>query len=185
MPLLARSFRYLGETPPRHPPAVPPDFTPPPSSPRFDRFIDRAQTADNHRSSYSPTSKDRESGKDDEKKEDFAPYPSLTESRASSSSAAPFTIIRQKTRIEDEHRTSFGMFSREDSSDKDADLLPYDEAADEAAANPADEMDDIAMSPIPFDREDREDPTTLMELPENLLSLPISPCGPHDDPSSQ
>jgi hypothetical protein len=40
-------------------------------------------------------------------------------------------------------------------------------------------VDEIAMSPIPMGR---EDPTTLMELPDNLLSLPISPCGPNDDP---
>lgn len=40
-------------------------------------------------------------------------------------------------------------------------------------------VDEIAMSPIPMDR---EDPATLMELPENIMSLPISPCGPHDDP---
>lgn len=38
-------------------------------------------------------------------------------------------------------------------------------------------IEDIAMSPISMDR---EDPGSLMELPENLLTLPISPCGPHD-----
>lgn len=43
-------------------------------------------------------------------------------------------------------------------------------------------VDEIAMSPIPFDR---EDPTTLMELPDNILTLPISPCGPNDDPWGQ
>ena len=41
-------------------------------------------------------------------------------------------------------------------------------------------VDDIAMSPIPFDH---EDPATLMELPANILTMPISPCGPHDDPA--
>jgi hypothetical protein len=41
-------------------------------------------------------------------------------------------------------------------------------------------MEDIQMSPIPFDR---EDPVSLMDLPENLLSLPISPCGPNDEPA--
>lgn len=90
-------------------------------------------------------------------------------------------MIRRKTKVEDENRASLGMLSREDDSDKDVELLPYDEAE----ANPADEVDNIAMSPIPFDREDREDPTSLMELPENLLFLPISPCGPHDDPTSE
>ena len=38
-------------------------------------------------------------------------------------------------------------------------------------------IEDIAMSPISMDR---DDPGSLMELPENLLTLPISPCGPHD-----
>lgn len=42
-------------------------------------------------------------------------------------------------------------------------------------------MEDIQMSPIPFDR---EDPVSLMDLPENLLSLPISPCGPNDEPAA-
>jgi len=45
--------------------------------------------------------------------------------------------------------------------------------SDEAQA-----VDDIAMSPIPYDR---EDPVTLLDLPEDILTLPISPCGgPHD-----
>jgi len=42
--------------------------------------------------------------------------------------------------------------------------------------NPA--LDDDLVSPLPFDH--HEDPTSLMELPANILSLPISPCGPHD-----
>jgi hypothetical protein len=41
-------------------------------------------------------------------------------------------------------------------------------------------VDDIPMSPIAYDR---EDPISLMDLPDNLLSLPISPCGPNDDPT--
>lgn len=41
-------------------------------------------------------------------------------------------------------------------------------------------VDDIAMSPIPYDR---EDPMTLLDLPDDLLALPISACGPHDDPA--
>jgi hypothetical protein len=40
--------------------------------------------------------------------------------------------------------------------------------------NPA----DGSVSPLPFDH--HEDPSSLMELPENILSLPISPCGPND-----
>lgn len=46
---------------------------------------------------------------------------------------------------------------------------------------PSDEDPDPAarcFSPLPFDS--HEDPSSLMELPENILSLPISPCGPND-----
>ena len=38
--------------------------------------------------------------------------------------------------------------------------------------------DEYSLSPLPFER---EDPTTLMELPEDILHMPISSCGPHDD----
>ena len=42
--------------------------------------------------------------------------------------------------------------------------------------DPAD--DDYSLSPLPFER---EDPSTLMELPDDILHMPISSCGPHDD----
>lgn len=48
-----------------------------------------------------------------------------------------------------------------------------DDQSEEAQA-----VDEIAMSPIPYDR---EDPVTLLDLPDDILALPISPCGgPHD-----
>lgn len=53
---------------------------------------------------------------------------------------------------------------------KDDDDYPSDEDPDPAAAR--------CLSPLPFDS--HEDPSSLMELPENILSLPISPCGPND-----
>ena len=39
-------------------------------------------------------------------------------------------------------------------------------------------VDDIPMSPLPYDR---EDPVSLMALPDDIMTLPISPCGPHDE----
>lgn len=39
--------------------------------------------------------------------------------------------------------------------------------------------DDYSLSPLPF--EEREDPSSLMELPDDILHLPISSCGPQDD----
>jgi len=46
--------------------------------------------------------------------------------------------------------------------------------------NYTEHVEDIEMSPI--SQADHEDPSTLMHLPDNLMTLPISPCGPHDDP---
>ncbi|CAB9511726.1 Nitrilase family, member 2 [Seminavis robusta] len=50
------------------------------------------------------------------------------------------------------------------------------EAIEFMLKDPAD--DEYDFSPLPFER---EDPTTLMELPDDILHLPISSCGPHDD----
>jgi hypothetical protein len=74
-----------------------------------------------------------------------------------------------------EKHASPTMMSREDMSEGEGeDIHPYEDTSGNHTP-----MEDIAMSPIPFDR---EDPQTLMELPENLMMLPISPCGPNDDP---
>lgn len=64
-----------------------------------------------------------------------------------------------------------GIIETRRSSDNED--FPFDED------NPAENVDDIRMSPLPYDYEE-EDPTTLLLLPENLLKLPISPVGPQD-----
>lgn len=49
--------------------------------------------------------------------------------------------------------------------------------------NPA-EGDRMSVSPLPFESErcdfDEEDPDSLLEVPDDILTLPISPCGPND-----
>jgi hypothetical protein len=73
---------------------------------------------------------------------------------------------------QEENRTSPGIFDQEE--------LQY-EASSSDGDNPA--LDDVSMSPIPFERhEERMGPSTLMALPENILTIPISPLGPHDVP---
>ena len=42
----------------------------------------------------------------------------------------------------------------------------------------ASSADDYSLSPLPYEQ---EDPTTLMELPDDILHMPISACGPHDE----
>ena len=62
-----------------------------------------------------------------------------------------------------------------DDDDDDDDDGNNDYPSDEDP-NPA--ADDVPVSPLPFDLHD--EPSTLMELPTNLLSLPIPPYGPYN-----
>mmetsp|Transcript_31384 Transcript_31384/g.48146 ORF Transcript_31384/g.48146 Transcript_31384/m.48146 type:complete len:782 (+) Transcript_31384:150-2495(+) len=51
------------------------------------------------------------------------------------------------------------------------------------ADNPA--GDGMSVSPLPFEGErvdyGEEDPNSLLEVPENIMTLPISPCSPNDE----
>ncbi|KAG7367074.1 hypothetical protein IV203_029744 [Nitzschia inconspicua] len=78
-------------------------------------------------------------------------------------------------KVDDLHETraSPGLFLSID-DDGNVEAMPRVDYDDENQY-----VEDIAMSPLAYDR---EDPITLMDLPDNLLSLPISPCGPNDDP---
>ena len=62
----------------------------------------------------------------------------------------------------------FLSLSRMNEDYDDDDEYPSDEELDPAGNR---------LSPLPFDR---EDPSSFMELPENILSLPFSLDGPHD-----
>jgi len=107
------------------------------------------------------------------------PKPMKTESRSSPDQEdieREFTrdVIEKEDRRE--YRASPGEFLRiKENEVKQAVKEREDDHSEEAQA-----VDDIAMSPIPYDR---EDPVTLMDLPDDILALPISPCGPHDDPA--
>lgn len=76
---------------------------------------------------------------------------------------------------ESESRASPGGFLPKEEKKGEESVKEEDEDSESAQA-----VDDIAMSPISYDR---EDPMTLMDLPDDILALPISPCGPHDDPA--
>jgi hypothetical protein len=184
--LAPRSNRSsYGHTPPRPPSYPPPEFTPPRSS-RY-RY-----SGSNHSKNPSFQSSDRkepayrsspveEKKSEVEDKDDLAPHPSLPESSMSFASIKlksrerASSALKRKTEADD-HRASPRVFSREDpGEEKEEEMYPYDGTEDNS------DMDDIAMSPIPFDR---EDPVTLMELPEDIMTIPISPCGPNDDAST-
>ena len=139
-------------------------------------------------------------GSDDE------PFPSLLESSCSSVSKHSSNVNDSKFDEQDERRSSPGMVP------SSSDLTGHNESQEELRTSPSmfdkeaferdrdrssgavdaggesPAMDDISMSPIPFEREEEEandkeriNPTTLMALPENILTLPISPFGPHDE----
>ena len=87
------------------------------------------------------------------------------ESKPSSDSPASVADVAKSADIVKEKEL---MVSLDDDDEKDEDF-PFDEDP-----NPAEDR----YSPLNFF--EQEDPSSLMELPDNLLSLPISPCGPHD-----
>eukprot|EP00542_Grammatophora_oceanica_P019554 CAMPEP_0194040386 /NCGR_PEP_ID=MMETSP0009_2-20130614/12409_1 /TAXON_ID=210454 /ORGANISM="Grammatophora oceanica, Strain CCMP 410" /LENGTH=659 /DNA_ID=CAMNT_0038683523 /DNA_START=47 /DNA_END=2026 /DNA_ORIENTATION=+ len=60
-----------------------------------------------------------------------------------------------------------------------------DYPSDEDPNNPANDDDDISFSPLPYGEEktSADGPQALMEVPDDLLKLPISPCSPHDERS--
>lgn len=72
-----------------------------------------------------------------------------------------------------EPRASPGGFSPISETKAREETKEKDDHSEEAQA-----VDDISMSPIAYDR---EDPVTLMDLPDDILALPISALGPHDD----
>jgi len=89
------------------------------------------------------------------------------------------TDARFKGEDQIESRASPGSFlpiKEETGNEKMYDAMNEDQ---DDQSEDAQAVDDIAMSPIPYDR---EDPVTLLDLPEDILALPISPCGgPHDE----
>lgn len=117
---------------------------------------------------------------DFEDKEDLPTYSSLPESSVSSARIevepreCTSSPLKSKE-VDDGNRASPDVLLEEDPiGQKEDEMYPFDGTESDPA------VDDIAMSPIPFDR---EDPATLMELPEDIMTLPISPCGPNDDPA--
>lgn len=60
---------------------------------------------------------------------------------------------------------------------KHDEVRPEDED-EKKVEDPRVDDDEYSLSPIPFEREDPV--VSLLEVPEDILKLPISPCGPHD-----
>jgi len=79
-----------------------------------------------------------------------------------------------KNKDQSEHRSSPGTFIPI-KGDEMNETMGEDNNSEEGQP-----VDDISMSPLPYDH---EDPVSLMMLPDDILNLPISPCGPHDDPA--
>jgi hypothetical protein len=143
---------------------------------------------------------EKEETEDKTEKVSLVPYPSISNSSESSikldtipkiespdagGDAGPPQELQQRDsseidfKMEDlsEMRASPGLLLSVD-EDGNVEAMPQgdDDKSEDLEHN---DVEDIQMSPIAYDR---EDPISLMDLPENLLSLPISPCGPNDDP---
>lgn len=189
-PRLNRPIIWESRAPPRPPKYSPQDFRPPtPISPQYQRF-------DKNASYYNRSPVEEKISSDIDKivssqqaiKDMLNPKerrtlsssgfkPIITKSRSSPDQEEITRKCNEngaKTEDGREPRASPGGILTIKENKVDGVVEGDDDQSDEAQA-----VDDIAMSPIPYDR---EDPVTLMDLPDDILALPISPCGPHDDP---
>lgn len=190
-----------GEIPPRPPTSSSRDFAPPPPGPRFRCIRRRQQTSP----SWERERSCPENAMDEEKKlehdaddcsheENRVPYPSIVNSAAqptlklspAKTSSSPRCVDGanreqgdQVVRALDEERMQQHTHCQTASNPRASPLSARIDVLAQSTDAPT-RIEDIAMSPISMDR---EDPGSLMELPDNLLTLPISPCGPHDGTS--
>ena len=183
------------ETPPRPPSYSRQDFRPPtPNSPRYKRSNEdsgyyQCTTVEEEKKNSDMDEKitiaQQSAGEMSNPKEKVAVSPSEPEPMKTESRSSP-----DQEEIERDYAQA--VFKKEDRCESRASpgvFLPITERevnqltaeTDDDNSEEAQAVDDIAMSPIPYDR---EDPITLLDLPEDLLALPISPCDSHDDPAS-
>jgi hypothetical protein len=192
------------ETPPRPPAQYRQSAFSPPISPS----LHRSKSKEERILKCSPIAEeknatdscDKEEAQDKTEKVSLVPYPSISHSSESSIKLAvppkiesadagggtgPPQELQQRDsseiefKMEDlsEMRASPGLILSVD-EDGNVEAMPQGDD-DKSVDMEHNDVEDIQMSPIAYDR---EDPISLMDLPENLLSLPISPCGPNDDP---
>lgn len=164
--------------------------------PKHDGYLEDSRNDLSNRSS--PPGEEKKSDFDNiMEQENEEPYPSIHESRSdkipgvSSSSKGRSEIVssskdllptkgeRDKSTFEEHISGRTSPFSSLRATPASVASPTSDQNDVASTADTASQLEDIAMSPLPFDR---EDPSTLMALPGNILSLPISPCGPNDDP---
>jgi hypothetical protein len=192
------------QTPPRPPTHRQRAFSPPISpglyrSKSKEERILECSTIEEEKNQTDPYEKEETESKTE--KISVVPYPSITNSSDSSikldtllkmespdagGNSGPPQELQQRDsseidfKFEDlgETRASPGLILSVD-DDGNVEAMPQGEGDDaKSDQQEHNDVEDIQMSPLAYD----EDPISLMDLPENLLSLPISPCGPNDDP---
>jgi hypothetical protein len=175
--------------PPSQPSFSSDDFSPPPPSPRFRQSTRHypfgSTPEEKNRSPRSSPVEEKKSDAGEKEERNYAPPDKATSSAPLSSLSntiderSPSTFMDKET--EDKKIRSKQEHGTYEARSKYDEMYPYPYDATKDDNDPAAEdnnsVDDIQMSPIPLDR---EDPTSLMELPENIMILPISPCGPKD-----
>ena len=115
--------------------------------------------------------KKQESDEQDRRENHYAQYESspFIVKISSTSPAGVADVARSNDSAKQDSQRMMSPYNREKDDDNYEDEYPSDEEQNPSNAR---------LSPLPYDQ--HEDPSSLMELPENILSLPISPCGPND-----
>jgi len=154
---------------------IPKEFTPP-ESPAL--RLDTSSYCDDHHEAPMPMEEDMVEEKKDEQGDNVDLLKQQERDREKDCSV-PFDenqSLRSPSAVADVATSSSTIIKEmppsETEREKDEEDYPFDEEQNPALDSSG------AVSPLPFD--DQEDPGSIMALPENLLSLPISPCGPTD-----
>lgn len=148
---------------------MPKEFKPPPTSLR----LDSSSFENNHEASV-PMEEDHVDEKKDEEGDTVKIINGTHKDKTSGSPFAEKANSTSPSGVADVATSSVSVKekrSHRDSTKDEEDDFPFDEEQ-----NPTSDIRET-VSPLPFDH---EDPASLMELPDNILSLPISPCGPND-----
>ena len=149
-------------------PSIPKEFKPPPTSLR----LDSSSFENNHEASV-PMEEDHVDEKKDEEGDTLKIVNGKHKDKSSGSPFAEKTNSMSPSAVADVATSSKPV--KEESSHRDSTKDEEDDYPFEEKQNPTYIRETV--SPLPFDH---EDPASLMELPDNILSLPISPCGPND-----
>ncbi|KAL3940707.1 MAG: hypothetical protein SGBAC_004803 [Bacillariaceae sp.] len=181
--LAPRSRRQIENTPSRPPRCHASDFAPPPPSPRMSREAIQVDSekvqimhSESKRNDLAHAFRQSQSSPIGEEKKTDDSKPSATDPshRNQNESFLPLAFSLRARRCSPYSQDNKEELKKTNFPKLEPLETPSTPTQSEFTTEPTEAGN--AMSPV------RENPKTLMEVPENILTLPISPFGPNDGP---